>query len=163
MTVTDVRKDIDALTLTITAVFAAPAERVWTVWSDPRRLERWWGPPTHPATVTDHDLRPGGVVRYFMTSPEGDKYHGFWTIATVDAPHHLSFEDAFADDAGNAAPNMPVTRAEVTLRELGDGRTEMIVASTFPSAEAMEQLIEMGMLAGIVLCITQITPLLAEA
>ena len=50
MPVTDVRHDPDALTLTITADFAAPVERVWEVYADPRQLERVWGPPTHPAS-----------------------------------------------------------------------------------------------------------------
>ena len=39
---------------TITARFDASIERVWRIWSDPRQLERWWGPPSFPATVTEH-------------------------------------------------------------------------------------------------------------
>ena len=73
MTVTSVHKDPEALTMTITAEFDAPVEQVWQMWADPRQLERWWGPPTYPATVVDHDLTPGGRVTYFMTGPEGDK------------------------------------------------------------------------------------------
>ena len=45
MSVTDVDKNIDALTMTITAEFDADAERLWELWADPRQLERWWGPP----------------------------------------------------------------------------------------------------------------------
>jgi uncharacterized protein YndB with AHSA1/START domain len=52
MTVISVVEDADARTLTITARFDAPIGRVWQVWSDPRQLERWWGPPMYPATVT---------------------------------------------------------------------------------------------------------------
>jgi len=51
MTVTSVDKDLDDLTLTLTADFDAPIERVWELWADPRKLERWWGPPEYPATV----------------------------------------------------------------------------------------------------------------
>ncbi len=76
MPVTDVRKDPEARTMTITARYDAPVDRVWQIWNDARQLERWWGPPTHPATVVDHDLAPGGGVSYFMTGPEGEKYHG---------------------------------------------------------------------------------------
>ncbi len=61
MTVTDVRKDPHALTMTLTAEFDACAERVWQIWSDPRQLERWWGPPTYPATFVNHELRPAAV------------------------------------------------------------------------------------------------------
>ncbi|MGI3199016.1 SRPBCC family protein [Streptomyces sp. GLT-R25] len=59
MTVIDVQKNPEALALTITARFDALPARVWQVWEDPRQLERWWGPPTYPATVVDHDLSPG--------------------------------------------------------------------------------------------------------
>jgi len=64
MTVTSVHKDPEARTMTLTAEFAATAAGAWRLWADPRRLERWWGPPTHPATVVEHDLRPGGKVSY---------------------------------------------------------------------------------------------------
>ena len=57
MTVTAVRKDPAALTMTLTAEFDASPERVWQLWADPRQLERWWGPPTYPATFTAHDPR----------------------------------------------------------------------------------------------------------
>ena len=78
MTVTAVRKDPEKLTVTLDAAFAASPERVWQLWADPRQLERWWGPPTYPATVTAHDLRSGGRVVYHMTGPEGDESHGSW-------------------------------------------------------------------------------------
>ncbi len=50
MTVTTVDTDLDARTLTLVAEFDAPVERVWELWADPRKLERWWGPPGYPAT-----------------------------------------------------------------------------------------------------------------
>src|SRR5687768_637363 len=115
MSVTDVRKDPDTLTLTITSEFDAPVARVWEVWANPRLLERWWGPPTYPATVVDHALEPGGKVTYFMTGPEGDRSYGWWRVLTVDAPHRLEFEDGFADNEGTPNPDLPVTTARVRL------------------------------------------------
>lgn len=70
MPVIDVQTDTDALTLTITAEFAAPVERVWEVYENPRRLEKVWGPPEYPATFVEHDFTPGGRATYYMTSPE---------------------------------------------------------------------------------------------
>lgn len=43
MPVTDVQHDPENLTLTITADFAAPVQRIWQVYADPRQLERVWG------------------------------------------------------------------------------------------------------------------------
>ena len=57
MTVTSVDKDLDDLTLTLTADFDAPIERVWELWADPRKLERWWGPPEYPATCRSTSWR----------------------------------------------------------------------------------------------------------
>jgi uncharacterized protein YndB with AHSA1/START domain len=107
MTDLTVEKDLEALTLSLTAHFDAPIERIWEMWADPRLLERWWGPPTHPATFEAHDFTPGGTMSYFMTGPEGERYHGWWRIISVDAPNRLTFEDGFADDDGNPNPDLP--------------------------------------------------------
>jgi uncharacterized protein YndB with AHSA1/START domain len=144
MTVTNVRKDAEARTMTISAEFDAPLAQVWTLWEDPRQLERWWGPPTYPATFVDHDLSPGGRMSYYMTGPEGDRSQGWWQVVTVDPPRSLAFEDGFADDTGEPNPDMPTMVIHVTLEESG-GRTRMDVRTTFPSAEAMAQMLSMGM------------------
>jgi uncharacterized protein YndB with AHSA1/START domain len=160
MTVTAVRKDLDALTLTLTAHFAAPVDQVWQLWDDPRRLERWWGPPVYPATVEHHDLTIGGRVTYFMTGPEGDRHHGWWRVVAVDPPHTLHFEDGFADGEGTPNPEMPTTFTHVTLTSQADGATEMTLFTTFPSREAMEQMVAMGMEEGITLAMGQMDALL---
>ena len=95
MTVTNVAVNPEAKSLTITAQFDATIELVWQLWANPRKLEQWWGPPTYPATMVQHELIPGGSVTYFMTSPEGDKHHGWWRIVSVDPPTGMVFEDGF--------------------------------------------------------------------
>ena len=160
MTVTNVHKDSEAMTMTITAEFEAPIGPVWQMWENPRQLERWWGPPTYPATVITHDLTPGGKVDYLMTGPEGDQPRGWWRVIEVDAPYHLEFEDGFADDNGNPNPDMPTTITRVTLDEQPGGGTRMIIETTFPSLEAMEQMVAMGMEEGMTLAVGQIDDLL---
>jgi uncharacterized protein YndB with AHSA1/START domain len=145
MSVIDVRKDMTNLTMTIVSEWEAPIEKVWQLWADPRKLERWWGPPTYPATVVDHDLRPGGRVSYYMTGPEGDRHAGWWRVISVDEPKRLDLQDGFSDADGNPNDAMPTTMFTVTFDELAPNRTSMTIESHFPSAEAMAQLIEMGM------------------
>lgn len=144
MSVTSLNKDLENLTLTLVADFSAPVERVWQLWADPRQLERWWGPPSYPATVEQHDLTPGGDVTYFMTGPEGDKYRGWWRVATVDAPTSLEFTDGFADQDGVPNADMPTTATRVMLTER-DGGTRMEMLSVFDTRDQMEQLMKMGM------------------
>jgi uncharacterized protein YndB with AHSA1/START domain len=162
MTVTAVRKDTDALTMSIEAEFDASPERVWQLWADPRQLERWWGPPTYPATFTTHSLAPGSRVEYYMTGPEGDRPRGYWEIVEVAAPHRLVFRDGFANDDGTPNSDLPSNEARVTIDELGAGRTRMSIQSTFPSTEAMEQMLAMGMEQGITEAVGQIDAILAD-
>jgi uncharacterized protein YndB with AHSA1/START domain len=162
MTVTAVRKDANALTMTIDAEFDASPERVWQLWADPRQLERWWGPPTYPATFTKHDLAPGSRVEYHMTGPEGDKSRGFWDVLEADAPNRLVFRDGFANDDGTPNDALPRSEGRVTIEPIGDGRTRMSIESSFPSREAMEQVLAMGMEEGLTQAVGQIDAILAE-
>jgi uncharacterized protein YndB with AHSA1/START domain len=143
MSVTRVEKDFDSLTLTLVADFDAPIEQVWRLWADPRMLERWWGPPTHPATVEAHDLTPGGEVTYFMTGPQGEKSRGWWRITSVDPPKSLEFTDGFADQDGTPIAGMPTTRVRMQLTEHGGG-TRMELRSIFDSREQMERMVRLG-------------------
>jgi uncharacterized protein YndB with AHSA1/START domain len=161
MTVTSIRKDPEAFTMTITAELDAPVERAWQLWADPRQLERWWGPPTYPATVVDHDLVAGGRVTYFMTGPDGDKSHGWWQVLAVEPPNRLELRDGFADDSGTPNDAMPITTTVVTLTARDNG-TLMAIESQFPSLEAMEQLVSMGMEEGMAAAMGQIAAILAD-
>ncbi|MEU3613271.1 SRPBCC domain-containing protein [Streptomyces sp. NPDC006872] len=161
MSVTSVDKDFDSLSLTVTAEFPAGAEQVWQLWADPRRLERWWGPPAYPATVEKHQLTPGGEVAYFMTGPEGDEHHGWWHVTSVAPPASLEFTDGFADDKGNPSPGMPTTTVRVRLTPHGDD-TRMELRSGFGTREQMEQLMTMGMEEGLKQAVGQMDELLGE-
>jgi uncharacterized protein YndB with AHSA1/START domain len=162
MTVTDVHKDADALTMTVTSEFDAPIGRIWEMWDNPRLLERWWGPPTYPATVLEHDLRPGGSVTYFMTGPEGDQPRGWWRVTAVDAPNSLEFEDGFADGDGEPNPDMPTMVVRVTLSEETSGTTTMTIETRFTSLEEMEEILAMGAEEGMTQALGQIDELLGS-
>ena len=161
MPITNVHKDPDTLTMTVTTEFAAPIERAWQLWADPRQLERWWGPPTFPATFVDHDLRPGGRISYYMTGPQGEQPHGWWHVVAVEAPHSLEVVDGFADETGRPDDAMPTMVIRVRMEALAEGRTRMAIETTFPSLEAMEQLAAMGMEQGMSEALGQIDALVA--
>lgn len=162
MTVTAVHKDPEALTMTITSEFPATPERVWQLWADPRQLERWWGPPTWPATFTDYELATGGRAAYHMTGPTGDESHGWWRISEVDPPRRITFTDGFANPDGTPNDTLATSEAVVTIEPIDGGRTRMAIHSTFPSIEAMEQVLAMGMEEGLRSALGQIDSILAE-
>ena len=162
MTVTAVRKDPEALTMTLTAEFEATPERVWDLWADPRQLERWWGPPTYPATFTRHALAPGSRVEYHMTGPTGDQPHGYWDIVEAEPPRLLVFVDGFAHDDGTPNDDFPRNEGRVTIEPIDAKRTRMSIESIFPSPEAMEQVLAMGMEEGLTQAVGQIDAILAE-
>jgi uncharacterized protein YndB with AHSA1/START domain len=161
MSVTNIDKDLDNLTLTLIADFEASPERVWKLWADPRQLERWWGPPTHPATVEEHDLNPGGSVTYFMTGPEGERHRGWWRITLVDPPRSLEFTDGFADQDGRPMDEMPTTSVRMRLTARDDG-TRMELRSSFDSREQMQQLLDMGAAEGLQQAVGQMDALLVD-
>ncbi|MDL9935770.1 SRPBCC domain-containing protein [Gordonia sp. ABSL1-1] len=155
MPVTDVASDLDARTLTLTAEFDAPVERIWQIYADPRQLEKIWGPPGYPATFVDHELRPGGRINYYMTSPEGEKFPGYWKVQTVDEPTEFTFLDGFADADFNPLPDMPESSNVYSFAEK-DGRTLATYVSTYGSAEGLQKVLDMGVIEGASLAINQI-------
>ena len=161
MSVTSIEKDFDRLTLVVVADFDATPERVWQLWADPRKLERWWGPPSYPATVQQYDLTPGGDVSYFMTGPEGEKYRGWWRVTSVNPPKSLEFIDGFADENGDPSQTLPTTTTYVQLSG-HEGGTRMELRSTFDTKEQMQQLDEMGLAEGLTLAVGQMDALLAS-
>ncbi|MGH8891665.1 MAG: SRPBCC family protein [Acidothermaceae bacterium] len=162
MTVINTTKDVAALTLTLVADFDASAERVWDVWEDPRKLERWWGPPTFPATFTRHDFVVGGQSRYFMTGPDGEMPRGWWQIFAIDKPRRLEFANGLAGDDGEPAPGVEPMPGYVTFEAFGD-QTRMTAVTRFVSVEQMETMLGMGMQEGMALAIGQIDALLSSA
>jgi uncharacterized protein YndB with AHSA1/START domain len=110
----------------------------------------------------DHDLAPGARVTYFMTGPDGDKAHGWWQVLAAEPPNRLELKDGFAHDDGTPNDDMPTMVMVATLTERDGGGTLMAIETRFPSPEAMEQLVSMGMDEGMAAAVGQITDILAE-
>ncbi len=162
MPVAEIRKDPKALTMTVVAQFAAPITRVWAAYADPRQLERFWGPPEWPATFVRHDFVVGGRSEYYMTGPKGERPRGFFEFLTIDEPHAFEVLDGFLGDDGAPAQGMPTMRMRFVF-EPHDGGTRMVTVTTFPSVEALEQLLGMGMEEGLRAAMGQIDSVLAGA
>ena len=160
MTVISTTKDPDTLTLTLVAQFDASPDRVWEVWEDPRKLERWLGPPTFPATFTRHEFIVGGQSRYFMTGPAGETPRGWWRIDAIDKPRRLQFANGLAGPNGEPMPGIEPMTGHVTF-DATDGGTRMTTVTRFTDVEQMQTMLGMGMEEGMTQAIAQIDTVLA--
>ncbi|MEJ1154818.1 SRPBCC family protein [Microbacterium marmarense] len=161
MPITSVHKDTEALTMVVIAEFTAPVERLWNAYTDPRQIERFWGPPTWPATFYRHDVYPGGRSHYTMTGPEGEHSSGFWEFLAVDPGRSFEVRDGFASEDGTENAEMPAVRMTFTFEPM-DAGSRLITTTHFPSLEGLEQMIEMGMEEGMRMAMGQIDAVLAD-
>jgi uncharacterized protein YndB with AHSA1/START domain len=110
------------LGLTITRVLAAPRERVWREWTEPDAFADWFGGPEAevPLDSVAMDVRPGGAWRATMLAG-GREIRWRGRYVEVDPPGRLVL--TFSDQPDEAPGELVI----VVLRDLGGGRTEMVL------------------------------------
>lgn len=161
MPITSITSDPEALTLTLIGDYPVPVERLWEAWSDPRQLERFWGPPGWPATFTRHDMAVGGRAEYHMTGPDGERSGGYWVFESVDPGKSIEVLDGFTKEDGTANEQMPNMRMRMSFESTTDG-SRLVSVTTFPDLATMEQLVEMGMVEGATAAFGQMDDVLAD-
>jgi uncharacterized protein YndB with AHSA1/START domain len=160
MPITSVTSDPDKLTLTVVGDYPVPVERLWGAYSDPRQLERFWGPESWPAKFTHHDFTVGGQARYTMTGPDGTQSSGWWKFLSIERPRLIEIEDGFATTDGAPSSTMPTMRMTFTFEPTEAG-ARFIGVTHFSSLESMEQLVQMGMIEGMRSAMGQLDSVLA--
>ncbi|HEX4934244.1 MAG TPA: SRPBCC family protein [Gemmatimonadaceae bacterium] len=161
MPITSVSSNPQDLTLTVVADYPVPVERLWDAYADPRQLERFWGPEQWPATFLQHDMAVGGRSHYYMTGPDGTISRGWFRFLAVEPLQRIEVEDGFSDAAGEPNAAMPSMRMVFHFESTPTGSRFRSV-TTFPSLEAMEQLVQMGMMEGMRSAMGQIDAVLAD-
>jgi uncharacterized protein YndB with AHSA1/START domain len=135
--------------IAIERVFDAPRELVWSAWTDCEHLKHWWGPTGWTLPVCKLDLRVGGVWHYCMRSPDGKQDSwGKSTYREIVEPERLVLTDAFSDEQGNVAANMPEMLNTILFQE-EDGKTRVTSTSEYGSAEELQRVVEMGVEQGV--------------
>ncbi|GAA5034480.1 SRPBCC domain-containing protein [Microbacterium fluvii] len=161
MPVTDITTDPEKLTMTLVADFAAPVERLWQVFTDPRQLERFWGPPGWPATFATWDFRPGGRIDYHMTSPRGEASRGSWEVLGIDEGASFEVNDSFVGDDGEKLEGFPAMRMVFAFDETAGG-SRLTNVTYFTSVEALEQTVAMGAIEGSRMAMDQLDAVLQD-
>jgi uncharacterized protein YndB with AHSA1/START domain len=127
--------------ITVRRVFDAPRELVWRAWTEPDQLVRWWGPPgwsTDVSTVT-MEVRPGGAFRLTSVNEEGAEMPVVGVYREVVEPERLVLEEPAEDAWHEGAVSV------VSLTDLGDGRTELVLQSTIQTTDEMRAAAEAGL------------------
>jgi uncharacterized protein YndB with AHSA1/START domain len=60
--------------LLLERVVAVPLNLVWSAWTDPEQLVKWFTPAPWSTDSAELDLRPGGIFKTVMKSPEGQLF-----------------------------------------------------------------------------------------
>lgn len=160
MPVIDIQSDPENLTIVVTADLAAPVERVWNAYTNPRQLERFWGPPGWPATFEQFDFTVGGRALYSMTGPRGETSSGAWEFIEIEPRTSFVVIDAFVDDAGVPLDGGQ-SRMSFTFEPSAEG-TRMTSTAHFATHESLEQAVEMGMIEGTRLAMSQLDAVLQD-
>jgi uncharacterized protein YndB with AHSA1/START domain len=70
-----------------------PVELVWKAWTTPEHLREWFVPKPWSVTSCEMDLRPGGIFRTTMRSPEGQEFPNLGCYLEVVPNERLVFTD----------------------------------------------------------------------
>ncbi|NIJ52836.1 SRPBCC domain-containing protein [Dyadobacter arcticus] len=126
--------------------FEAPRELVYRALSEPEFLVQWMGPNDMEMRIDKLDNRSGGSYRFVHSLCNGGGEFGFnGTIHEVAAPERVirTFEFEGLPERGH------VSLEFLTLIELPENRTRLMVQSVFKSVEDRDGLLQSGMEGGL--------------
>jgi len=122
-----------------------PRSLVWKAWTTPEHVQQWFAPKPWSVSECVIDLRPGGVFRTVMRSPEGQEYPGDGCVLEVVPNERLVWTDALLP--GYRPAPEPFFTAVIELRDSGGG-TRYVATAIHRDADGRKRHEDMGFLAG---------------
>jgi uncharacterized protein YndB with AHSA1/START domain len=126
VTTTSIIKPDPKLDLVLERVIDVPPELVWTAWTTPKHVKHWFVPKPWSITDCEIDLRPGGVFRSVMRSPEGQEFPNVGCYLEVVPNQRLIFTDTLLP--GYRPAPEPFFTAVLTLTPEGKGTRYVAIA-----------------------------------
>jgi uncharacterized protein YndB with AHSA1/START domain len=71
-------------------------EQVWAAWTTPKHLKHWFTPAPWQTVDCEIDLRPGGIFRTVMRSPEGQEFPNLGCYLEIIPQQKLVWTNALA-------------------------------------------------------------------
>jgi uncharacterized protein YndB with AHSA1/START domain len=114
------------LDLVLERTLDVPRELVWTVWTTPAHIRHWFVPKPWTITDCEIDLRPGGVFRSVMRSPEGQEFPNIGCYLEIVPNERLVFTDTLLP--GYRPSENPFFTAILSLEPHGSGTRYTAIA-----------------------------------
>jgi uncharacterized protein YndB with AHSA1/START domain len=140
--------DKEKNTLTIKREFAGKRQLVWNCYTKSELLDKWFAPKPLTTQTKFMDFSEGGHWLYAMVEPNGQEYWGRMDYQAIHPIDHYTALDGFCDNTGALNPDLPRSQWDVTFSDLAAHTLVQTVVS-YTSAEAMQQVIDMGMKEGL--------------
>lgn len=147
-------------TMTITREFAARRQLVWDCHTRSELLDQWFAPKPLTTKTKSMDFQEGGHWLYVMVDPSGPEYWGRMDYKKIRPIDNYTALDGFCNATGALNPDLPRAEWDVTFTEQG-GHTLVHTVVTYPSPEAIQQVIDMGMKEGMTSTMERLDELLA--
>jgi uncharacterized protein YndB with AHSA1/START domain len=109
------------LDLVLERVIDVPRHLVWEAWTKPEHIKEWFCPKPWGVSDCEIDLRPGGIFRTTMRSPDGKEFPNVGCYLEVVPLERLVFTSVLLPGYRPAPPgDLPFT-AIITLVTHGTG------------------------------------------
>ena len=141
------------LDLVLERIVDVPRELVWSAWTRPEHIKKWFAPAPWTTVDCEIDLRPGGIFRVVMRSPEGQEFPSIGCYLEIIENEQLVWTDALAP--GYRPSKDPFFTAVITLESHGKG-TKYTALAIHKDEAGREKHERMGFYAGWAQCLDQL-------
>ncbi len=130
---------VEEAVLVMRRTFDAPRELVWTTLTDPKHVAKWYGGRGFENPVCEMDVRPGGLWRHVMRTPDGAEFKMEFVFVEVVKPEKLVWKNVDHGKHGGPHDNLMT----VTLEEAGR-QTKWKLVARFTSLADRDAALRMG-------------------
>lgn len=143
---------------------AVPLALVWEAWTQPKHIKEWFCPKPWRVVECDIDLQPGGVFRFVMEGPAGERNEHVTCYLAVENQKRLVWSTAMHPGFRPApvSKGVPDFTAVIEFTSLGASKTRYVATAMHRDQAGSEQHARMGFLEGWGICADQLEALMAR-
>ncbi len=155
----DFRINMEENSVIVEREFAAPLDVVWSAWTLPETLDKWWAPNPWKAKTKLMEFREGGKWFYAMVGPNGEEHYSLAEYKKVIMECRFEGWDSFCDENGKISQELPKSYWIVEFEPEG-AHTMVTIKTKYESVEDLETILKMGFQEGFTAALLQLDELL---